>query len=141
MWFQNRRAKFRKNERLAQQKSCIETNVITGNCDSESKSCISQTPNSLTSRIKNEDRNTRTPPTSPASTNSTDVKSSSTQNIMSSKHQSIRGNIIDDCANDLETVNSRSSGITWGSCNSRSVSSTMQPYLLDSLPLKTPNLY
>lgn len=130
VWFQNRRAKFRKQERLAQQKSTSQSGI---GADSGASSPVAGT-------IKAEGRSPRSPATPPGGSNSVlssnEIKPISNQSLVNIKHP------IDA---DSVTANIRGSsgggGGTWGSCSPRPFSAALPPYLLDPLPLKTANLY
>lgn len=131
VWFQNRRAKFRKQERLAQQKSTSQSGI---GVDSGASSPVG-------GNVKAEGRSPRSPATPPGSSNSVmstnEVKPIPNPNLVSVKHTS------DTSAegNSPNTRGSNSGGGTWGSCSPRPFSAALPPYLLDPLPLKTANLY
>lgn len=136
VWFQNRRAKFRKQERLAQQKS---TGQNTVGVDSGASSPVSGS-------VKAEGRSPRSPATPPGSSNnhlpSTEIKPLTNINLVSVKH-SIESH------GDASSPHGRGGGGggggsiagAWGSCSPRPFSTALPPYLLDPLPLKTANLY
>ncbi|OAD60092.1 Paired mesoderm homeobox protein 2B [Eufriesea mexicana] len=131
VWFQNRRAKFRKQERLAQQKSTSQSGI---GVDSGASSPVG-------GNVKAEGRSPRSPATPPGSSNSVmstnEVKPIPNPNLVNVKHNS------DTSAegNSPNTRGSNSGGGTWGSCSPRPFSAALPPYLLDPLPLKTANLY
>ncbi|XP_076236399.1 uncharacterized protein LOC143180514 [Calliopsis andreniformis] len=131
VWFQNRRAKFRKQERLAQQKSSSQSGI---GVDSGASSPVA-------SNVKAEGRSPRSPATPPGGSSSVlssnEVKPITNPNLVSVKHTT-------DTSADGSSPNPRgtnSGGGTWGSCSPRPFSAALPPYLLDPLPLKTANLY
>ncbi|KZC04117.1 PREDICTED: paired mesoderm homeobox protein 2A-like [Dufourea novaeangliae] len=131
VWFQNRRAKFRKQERLAQQKSTSQGGM---GVDSGASSPVA-------SNVKAEGRSPRSPATPPGGSNSVlssnEVKPITNPNLVSVKH-------VTDHTTDGSSTNTRGSNSTggaWGSCSPRPFSAALPPYLLDPLPLKTANLY
>ena len=130
MWFQNRRAKFRKQERLAQQKSTTQGGV---GVDSGASSPV-------TGSVKTEGRSPRSPATPPGGSNSvlssTEVKPITNQNLVNIKHSDGHGD-----GNSPNGRGSTGGGGVWGSCSPRPFSAALPPYLLDPLPLKTANLY
>ena len=130
MWFQNRRAKFRKQERLAQQKSSSQGGV---GVDSGASS-------PATGSVKTEGRSPRSPATPPGGSNSvlssTEVKPMANQNLVNIKHLDEHGE-----GSSPNGRGSTGSGAVWGSCSPRPFSTSLPPYLLDPLPLKTANLY
>ncbi|XP_008560226.1 paired mesoderm homeobox protein 2B [Microplitis demolitor] len=149
VWFQNRRAKFRKQERMAQQKSSSQNSV---GVDSGASSPIQNS-------VKAESRSPRSPAT-PVGSNShlssTEVKPLANQNLLSIKQQQHSDSHNENSSNGAgrgsasggggggggSGSGSGSGGIgAWGSCSPRSFSTTLPPYLLDPLPLKTANLY
>ncbi|KAL6264446.1 hypothetical protein P5V15_004555 [Pogonomyrmex californicus] len=133
VWFQNRRAKFRKQERLAQQKSTSQSGI---GVDSGASSPVAGT-------VKAEGRSPRSPATPPGSSNSVlssnEIKPIANQSLVNVKHT--------DGTGDGGSPNARGSSGggggtgTWGSCSPRPFSAALPPYLLDPLPLKTANLY
>lgn len=133
MWFQNRRAKFRKQERLAQQKS---TNQGGVGGDSGASSPVAGS-------VKAEGRSPRSPATPPGNSNSVhssvEVKPISNSNLGNSKH----GNDGDIQSSTIVRGGGGGGGGGggWGSCSPRPFSAALPPYLLDPLPLKTANLY
>ncbi|XP_012528603.2 paired mesoderm homeobox protein 2A [Monomorium pharaonis] len=131
VWFQNRRAKFRKQERLAQQKSTSQSGI---GADSGASSPVAST-------VKAEGRSPRSPATPPGSSNSVmssnEIKPITNQNLVNVKHTDGTG---DGSPNARGSSGGGGSG-TWGSCSPRPFSAALPPYLLDPLPLKTANLY
>lgn len=131
MWFQNRRAKFRKQERLAQQKSTSQAGI---GADSGASSPVAGT-------VKAEGRSPRSPATPPGSSNS--VLSSNEikpiTNLVNAKHSHADG-AGDGSSPNVRGISSGGGG-AWGSCSPRPFSAALPPYLLDPLPLKTANLY
>ncbi|CAL7942067.1 uncharacterized protein LOC143427027 [Xylocopa sonorina] len=130
VWFQNRRAKFRKQERLAQQKSTSQSGI---GVDSGASSPVA-------GNVKAEGRSPRSPATPPGSSNSVmstnEVKPNANPNLVSVKHSDTSAEV-----NSSNTRGSNGGGGTWGSCSPRPFSAALPPYLLDPLPLKTANLY
>jgi len=130
VWFQNRRAKFRKQERLAQQKSTSQSGI---GADSGASSPVAGT-------VKAEGRSPRSPATPPGGSNSVlssnEIKPIANQSLVNVKH-------TDGTPGDGSSPNARGSsgGGAWGSCSPRPFSAALPPYLLDPLPLKTANLY
>ncbi|XP_034949857.1 paired mesoderm homeobox protein 2A-like [Chelonus insularis] len=142
VWFQNRRAKFRKQERLAQQKSSGQnTNV---GVDSGASSPASNS-------VKAEGRSPRSPATPPGSSSShlssAEVKPLTNPNLLNIKHsgenQSDGSSSNGRGGSGGGSISSGSGSLAgaWGSCSPRPFSTTLPPYLLDPLPLKTANLY
>lgn len=127
VWFQNRRAKFRKQERLAQQKSSGQQGGGVG-VDSGASS-----PASV--NVKAEGRSPRSPATPPGGSNNhlsnTEAKSISNPNLLNVK-------LSGEGHHEASSPGGRGG---WGSCSPRPFSTTLPPYLLDPLPLKTANLY
>jgi len=132
VWFQNRRAKFRKQERLAQQKSTSQSGI---GADSGASSPVAGT-------VKAEGRSPRSPATPPGSSNSVlssnEIKPITNQSLVNVKHTT--DGTGDGSPNARGSSGSGGSG-TWGSCSPRPFSAALPPYLLDPLPLKTANLY
>ncbi|KYN21667.1 Paired mesoderm homeobox protein 2B [Trachymyrmex cornetzi] len=128
VWFQNRRAKFRKQERLAQQKSTSQSGI---GADSGASSPVAGT-------VKAEGRSPRSPATPPGGSNSVlssnEIKPITNQNLVNVKH-------TDGTSDGSPNARGSSGGGTWGSCSPRPFSAALPPYLLDPLPLKTANLY
>ncbi|XP_015599349.1 paired mesoderm homeobox protein 2A-like [Cephus cinctus] len=128
VWFQNRRAKFRKQERLAQQKSSSQG--VGG--DSGASSPVS-------GNVKAEGRSPRSPATPPGGVvSSAEIKPISGASLVNVKHAD----------GESGSPNTRGNGgggggnaASWGSCSPRPFSAALPPYLLDPLPLKTANLY
>ncbi|KYQ51260.1 hypothetical protein ALC60_09726 [Trachymyrmex zeteki] len=131
VWFQNRRAKFRKQERLAQQKSTSQSGI---GVDSGASSPVAGT-------VKAEGRSPRSPATPPGGSNSVlssnEIKPITNQNLVNVKHNT------DGTSDGSPNVRGSSGGGSggWGSCSPRPFSAALPPYLLDPLPLKTANLY
>ncbi|XP_051169407.1 paired mesoderm homeobox protein 2A-like [Leptopilina boulardi] len=128
VWFQNRRAKFRKQERLAQQKTTSHGGV---GVDSGASSPV-------TGNVKTEGRSPRSPETPPGGSSnsvlsSTEVKPITNHSLVNIKHSDGHGESI--------SPNGRGSGSAWGSCSPRPFSAALPSYLLDPIPLKTANLY
>ncbi|KAK0164984.1 hypothetical protein PV328_003546 [Microctonus aethiopoides] len=140
VWFQNRRAKFRKQERLAQQKSSGQNSNV--GVDSGASSPVSN-------NIKAEGRSPRSPATPPGSSNnhlsSSEVKSMTNVNMVSIKNHTgeSHGNTHSPIGRGGGGNSITTSGVSggWGSCSPRPFSTALPPYLLDPLPLKTANLY
>ncbi|XP_015117239.1 paired mesoderm homeobox protein 2A-like [Diachasma alloeum] len=137
VWFQNRRAKFRKQERLAQQKTTGQSSGV--GVDSGASSPVSGS-------VKTEGRSPRSPDTPPGTSNnhlpSNDIKSLANVNLVSIKHSN--DNHDGNSPNNRGSINvttAGSGGGAWGSCSPRPFATTLPPYLLDPLPLKTANLY
>ncbi|XP_012279881.1 paired mesoderm homeobox protein 2A [Orussus abietinus] len=125
VWFQNRRAKFRKQERLAQQKSSNQGGV---GGDSGASSPVS-------GNVKAEGRSPRSPATPPGVVSSAELKPITNPNLGNVKH-------TPDGPGEGSSPNGRGGGGgAWGSCSPRPFSAALPPYLLDPLPLKTANLY
>ncbi|XP_012063976.1 PREDICTED: paired mesoderm homeobox protein 2B-like [Atta cephalotes] len=128
VWFQNRRAKFRKQERLAQQKSTSQSGI---GADSGASSPVAGT-------VKAEGRSPRSPATPPGGSNSVlssnEIKPIANQNLVNVKH-------TDGTSDGSPNARGSSGSGTWGSCSPRPFSAALPPYLLDPLPLKTANLY
>ncbi|XP_066600620.1 paired mesoderm homeobox protein 2A-like [Prorops nasuta] len=136
VWFQNRRAKFRKQERLAQQKS-------TG---SQGGLGVDSGASSPVGNVKAEGRSPRSPATPPNNSvlSSSEVKPIANQSLVNNlvKHSS-------DGPPEANSPNGRGSNgpaippgsTSWSSCSPRPFSAALPPYLLDPLPLKTANLY
>lgn len=137
VWFQNRRAKFRKQERLAQQKSTSQSGI---GADSGASSPVAGT-------VKAEGRSPRSPATPPGGSNSVlssnEIKPmAANQSLMNAvKHTTNDGG--DGGSPNARGSNGSGGGGngTWGSCSPRPFSAALPPYLLDPLPLKTANLY
>ncbi|CAD6208120.1 GSCOCG00010380001-RA-CDS [Cotesia congregata] len=146
VWFQNRRAKFRKQERMAQQKSTSQNSV---GVDSGASSPIQNS-------VKAESRSPRSPAT-PVGSNShlsvAEIKPLANPNLLSIKQQQHADSHSENPSNGGSRGstgggggNGNGSGTgsgvgAWGSCSPRPFSTTLPPYLLDPLPLKTANLY
>ncbi|XP_011698164.1 PREDICTED: paired mesoderm homeobox protein 2A-like [Wasmannia auropunctata] len=131
VWFQNRRAKFRKQERLAQQKSTSQSGI---GADSGASSPVAGT-------VKAEGRSPRSPATPPGGSNSVlssnEIKPITNQSLVNVKHTDGAG----DGSPNVRGNSGAGGGGTWGSCSPRPFSAALPPYLLDPLPLKTANLY
>lgn len=131
VWFQNRRAKFRKQERLAQQKSTSQSGI---GADSGASSPVAGT-------VKAEGRSPRSPATPPGGSNSVlssnEIKPIANQSLINVKHTT---DVTGDGSPNVRG-SSGGGGGSWGSCSPRPFSAALPPYLLDPLPLKTANLY
>ncbi|XP_044011946.1 paired mesoderm homeobox protein 2A-like [Aphidius gifuensis] len=137
VWFQNRRAKFRKQERLAQQKSNGSNSTV--NRDSGNSSPVSGC-------IKTEGRSSRSPSTPPGTSNihlsTAEVKPITNHSLISLKNNSDGNSTPPNGRTSSHSGPSISAGSAhWESCSSRPFSSSLPPYLIDPLSLKTTNLY
>lgn len=137
VWFQNRRAKFRKQERLAQQKSNGSNSTV--NRDSGNSSPVS-------SCIKTESRSSRSPSTPPNTSNiqfsTAEAKPLANHILINVKSNSDGNSTSPNGRTSCHSGPSISTGSThWDSCSPRPFSSSLPSYIIDPVSLKTTNLY